>query len=60
MRITDLSKISKTTLIGVVSLATTVLTAIVALPPKVSVPVIALAVLRAVLGWLQKDAGEAK
>lgn len=52
----DTSKISKTTVSGALSAGIAVVIALIALPPKASALVIALAVLRALVGYLQKDA----
>jgi len=52
----DTSKISKTTINGLLSCAIAVVLAIMALPPKASIPVCVLAVLRAITGFLQGDA----
>ncbi len=52
----DTSKISKTTINGLLSCAIAVVLAIMALPPKASVPVCILAALRAITGVMQGDA----
>lgn len=52
----DTSKISKTTINGLVSCAIGVVVAVSALPPGAKWTVVALSVLRAVSGYLQKDA----
>lgn len=52
----DTSKISKTTLNGLLSAGIAVVTALMVLPPKATALVITLAVLRALIGVLQKDA----
>jgi len=54
----DTSKISKTTVNGVLQLAIVSIIAYLALPAGVKAPVIALAVLKAIVCYLQKDAGE--
>jgi hypothetical protein len=61
----DTSKISKTTVQGFLGLAIVVIIAVSTLPPKASAAAISVAVLKAVVGWLQHDArnpddGEAK
>lgn len=52
----DTSKISKTTVNGIISCAIAVIVAVSSLPPGAKWSVVTLAGLRAALGWLQKDA----
>lgn len=51
-------KSPKTTITGICGAAIAIILAVMALPPKASIPVIAVAVLRAVVDFTKQDAGQ--